>query len=113
MSTTFSPASTVPQPVDLWATYWRARCEPKRKLMQRSLLTSQPAAQRTEATTKDLSQKDTQKALQYQLDRCATPAARAVHQQGHQAQSYEKELVRRQRSAREWITPWLVGLRSG
>ena len=110
MATFDTQLGTVHQPTVFFppavhACYCR-RC----KVTQRSVLpVSQAAAQQQQSTTKEWSQQDTTKALQYQLDRSAkqTPA---TARQEHRSEEYEKDLVQRQRSAREWITPWLVNL---
>lgn len=50
-----------------------------------------------------------QRALQYQLDRAAPQRAQPETTQNQpDLKSYEQDLKRRQKSAREWITPWLV-----
>lgn len=95
------------QPAAKLAASRRAGHKP-RKALERILLTSSQAApQQAPTSSKDLSQEDTQRALQYQLDRSTRQAPAAV-QPEHEIEDYEKDLVLRQRSAREWITPWLV-----
>ena len=82
----------------------RQRFAPKRHSTR---VVSQASAQQQQTPTKNLSQEDTQRALRYQLDRSTQQTPAAV--QAVQEPQYQKDLVRRQRSAREWITPWLVG----
>ena len=49
-----------------------------------------------------------QRALQYQLERSASPQLPEATQPQQPPESYEQDLKRRQTKAREWITPWLV-----
>lgn len=82
---------------------WRTCRNPRRPL----LTSSQAAAHQTDVKTQ-LSQEETQKALQYQIDRSTKQEPSGAAQQEQQPKEYEKDLVKRQRSAREWVTPWLV-----
>lgn len=99
--------STVAPTSTMQACYCR-RCKVTHRRVLPVLLAA-AQQQQQQSMRKDLAQEDTQKALQYQLGRSAKQAPAAV-QQEHRPEAYEKELVRRQRSAREWITPWLVWL---
>lgn len=49
-----------------------------------------------------------QRALQYQLERSASPQLPEAKQLQQPPEGYEQDLKRRQTKAREWITPWLV-----
>ena len=101
-----STCSSTWQPSALSEAPWQICCTRPRKLTQRCLLTtSQAAAQQTQ-----LSQEETQKAWQYQIDRSIKQVPSAAPQQEQPSKEYKKELVKRQKSAREWITPWLVSL---
>ena len=102
-----STLSSTCQPSALSATSYRVCCTPRRKPTQRCLLTTQAAAQQTDIKTQ-LSQEETQKGLQYQLERSTKQAPSAAQQQEQPSKEYEKDLIKRQKSAREWITPWLV-----
>lgn len=106
MPAMYSTFSSSCQPSALFASSCRVCCTPRRKPTQRCLLTtSQAAAQQTDVKT-HLSQEETQKGLQYQIDKSTKQAP--SEQQEQPSKEHEKELIKRQKSAREWITPWLV-----